>query len=280
MKSGIDTSYIDHSVRVQDDLFRHFNGAWLATHEIPPDRASDGVGYMLHEQAERQVREIIEDVPNTDEGRKIGDLYQAFMETARIESLGHTPIIKYLEQIEAIQNVEEFLEVLGKLEIAGFGGIFSASIYTDHMDSSANIVYLSQGGLSLPDEAYYREEQYQPIREAFLVHIEKMFGLVGITNGADHARRILSLESAIATFHWDQVKDRDATLTYNKFTRAQLEELSSPGFNWATWLKASQMPELGFATTIVREPDFFTGIGKLLSQFDRQEWLSWLQWLI
>jgi putative endopeptidase len=276
MKSGIDTSYIDHSVRVQDDLFRHFNGAWLATHEIPPDRASDGVGYMLHEQAERQVREIIEDVPNTDEGRKIGDLYQAFMETARIESLGHTPIIKYLEQIEAIQNVEEFLEVLGKLEIAGFGGIFSASIYTDHMD----IVYLSQGGLSLPDEAYYREEQYQPIREAFLVHIEKMFGLVGITNGADHARRILSLESAIATFHWDQVKDRDATLTYNKFTRAQLEELSSPGFNWATWLKASQMPELGFATTIVREPDFFTGIGKLLSQFDRQEWLSWLQWQV
>jgi putative endopeptidase len=279
MKSGISMSYVDHSVRVQDDLFRHFNGAWLATHEIPPDRASDGVGYLLHEQAERQVREIIEGAPDTDEGRKIGNLYQSFMDTTRIESLGHTPIIQYLKEIEAIKNVEEFLEVLGKLEIGGFGGIFSASIYTDHMDSLSNIMYLSQGGLSLPDEAYYREEQYQPIREAFLAHVTKMFGLVEINDGAVHATRILSLETAIATYHWNQVKDRDATLTYNKFTRAQLEELS-PGFNWATWLKASEISDPGFETTIVREPDFFTGIGKLLSQFDRQEWLSWLRWQV
>jgi putative endopeptidase len=183
MKSGIDTSYIDHTVRVQDDLFRHFNGAWLATHDIPADRASDGVGYLLHEQAERQVREIIEGSPDTDEGRKIGNLYQSFMDTARIESLGSTPIIKYLEEIDSIKNVAEFLEVLGKLEIEGFGGIFSASIYTDHKDSLSNIIYLSQGGLSLPDEAYYREEQYQPIRAAFLTHAERLFGLVGINDG-------------------------------------------------------------------------------------------------
>jgi putative endopeptidase len=279
MKSGIDTSYIDHTVRVQDDLFRHFNGAWLATHDIPADRASDGVGYLLHEQAERQVREIIEGSPDTDEGRKIGNLYQSFMDTARIESLGSTPIIKYLEEIDSIKNVAEFLEVLGKLEIEGFGGIFSASIYTDHKDSLSNIIYLSQGGLSLPDEAYYREEQYQPIRAAFLTHAERLFGLVGINDGAIQAKQILSLETAIATYHWDQVRDRDATLTYNKCTRAQLEELA-PGFDWAIWLQASEIQELDFAVTIVREPDFFTGIGKLLSQFNRHEWLSWLRWQV
>ena len=279
MKSGINTSYIDLDVRVQDDLFRHFNGTWLATHEIPADRASDGVGYMLHEQAERQVREIIEGAPDTDEGRKISNLYQSFMDTARIESLGYSPILKYLEMIDSVKNVEDFLEVLGKLEIAGFGGIFAASIYTDHKDSLSNVVYLSQGGLSLPDEAYYREEQYQAIREAFLTHAEKLFGLVGIDDGANQAKQILSLETAIATYHWDQVRDRDATLTYNKCTRAQLEELA-PGFNWTTWLRASEIEELTFAITIVREPDFFTGIGKLLSQFDRDKWLSWLRWQV
>lgn len=279
MKSGIDTSYIDQTVRVQDDLFRHFNGIWLATHEIPADRASDGVGYQLHEQAERQVREIIEGAPSTEEGMKIGNLYQSFMDTTRIENLGHKPIVRYLEKVDAITDVKDFLRVLGELEIDGFGGLFSASIYTDHMDSLSNIIYLSQGGLSLPDEAYYREEQYQPIREAFLVHAAKMFDLVGINDGAAQAERILSLETAIATFHWDQVKDRDATLTYNKFTRSQLEELS-PGFDWATWLAASEIPDLGFETTIVREPDFFAGVGKLLSQFDRDECLSWLRWQV
>lgn len=279
MKSGIDTSYIDTTVRVQDDLFRHFNGKWLDTHIIPADRASDGVGYKLHEQAERQVREIIEDSPTTDEGQKIGDLYKSFMDTVRIQTLGYEPIIPYLKKVDAINNVSDLLTVLGKLELDGFGGIFSAAIYTDHMDSLSNIIYLSQGGLSLPDEAYYREEQYQVIREAFLSHVAKMFALVGIDDGPAQAQRILSLETAIASYHWDQVKDRDATLTYNKFTRAQLEELS-PGFDWATWLSSGEIPDLGFETTIVREPDFFTGIGTLLSQFDRDEWLSWLRWQV
>ena len=279
MKSGIDTSYIDPAVRAQDDLFRHFNGKWLDTHEIPADRASDGVGYKLHEQAELHVREIIEGSPATDEGQKIGDLYKSFMDTERIQALGYTPILPYLEMIDAIGNVGEFLTVLGKLELDGFGGIFSAAIYTDHMDSLSNIIYLSQGGLSLPDEAYYREEQYQPIREAFLVHAAKMFDLVAIADGAAQAERLLSLETAIASYHWDQVKDRDATLTYNKFTRAQLEALS-PGFDWANWLAAGEISDHGFETTIVREPDFFTGIGVLLSQFDREEWLSWLRWQV
>ncbi len=279
MNSGIDTSYIDPNMRVQDDLFRHFNGKWLETHVIPADRASDGVGYKLHEQAERQVREIIEGSPATDEGQKIGDLYKSFMDTARIQALGYAPIMAHLKDVDAINNVGDFLTVLGKLELDGFGGIFSAAIYTDHMDSLSNIIYLSQGGLSLPDEAYYREEQYQVIREAFLSHVAKMFALVGIDDGPAQAERILSLETAIASYHWDQVKDRDATLTYNKFTRPQLEELS-PGFDWATWLSAGEIPDLGFEITIVREPDFFTGIGTLLSQFDREEWLSWLRWQV
>ena len=279
MKSGIDTSYVDPAVRVQDDLFRHFNGKWLDTHEIPADRASDGVGYKLHEQAEQQVREIIEGSPATSEGAKIADLYKSFMDTARIQALGCTPIHSYLEKIDTIIDVGDFLNVLGKLELDGFGGIFSAFISTDHKDSQSNILYLTQGGLSLPDEAYYREEQYQEIREAFLTHAEKMFTLVGIKNGSAHSQRILSLETAIASHHWDQVKDRDATLTYNKYSRAQLEALS-PGFEWATWLQASEIPERGFETTIVREPDFFIGIATLLSQFNREEWLSWLRWQV
>lgn len=279
MKSGIDTSYIDPQVRVQDDLFRHFNGAWIKTHEIPADRASDGVGYKLHEQAERQVRKIIEDSPATEEGQKIGDLYRSFMDTARIQNLGYSPILEYLDQINAITNAEDFFKVLAQLELAGFGGIFSAFISTDHMDSLSNILYLTQGGLSLPDEAYYREEQYQPIREAFVAHAIKMFSLVGINDGSAQAERILSLETAIASHHWDQVKDRDATLTYNKYSRAELENLS-PGIDWTTWLVAGAIPDLGFETTIVREPDFFTGIGLLFSQFDREAWCSWLRWQV
>lgn len=279
MKSGIDTSFIDPSVRVQDDLFRHFNGTWLKVHEIPADRASDGVFYKLHEEAEAHVKAIIEGNAEGSDSPKISDLYGSFMDTQTIESLGISPIAGYLERVDRIRTCADFLRTLGEFELDGFGGIFSAFISTDHKDSLSNILYLSQGGLSLPDEAYYREGQYESIRNAFLDHVQKMFELIGISEPQEHATRILDLESKIAHRHWDQVKDREATLTYNKFSRVELEALT-PGFDWKIWLDGGQLSEVGFETTIVREPDFFTGIAELLADFDRDSWSSWLKWQV
>ena len=279
MKSGIDTSFIDTSVRVQDDLFRHFNGTWLKVHEIPADRASDGIGYKLHEEAEAHVKAIIEGHSQGSDSQKISDLYGSFMDTQTIESLGISPIIGYIERVDRIKTCADFLRTLGEFELDGFGGIFSAFISTDHKDSLSNILYLSQGGLSLPDEAYYREDQYEEIRIAFLEHVQKMFELTGITHPQAHANRILDLESRIARHHWDQVKDREATLTYNKFTRLELEALT-PGFDWKIWLDGGELPEAGFETTIVREPDFFKGIADLLADFDHESWSSWLKWQV
>ncbi|MFA5919127.1 MAG: M13-type metalloendopeptidase [Candidatus Nanopelagicaceae bacterium] len=277
MKSGIDTSFIDSTVRIQDDLYRHLNGTWLLSHEIPADRASDGVGYKLYEEAEAHVRAIIEGPASGPDSQKISDLYSSFIDTERIESLGASPIAAYLAKVDQIESSRDFLRTLGEFELDGFGGIFAAEISTDHMDSLSNIIYLSQGGLSLPDEAYYREDQYEPIRVAFRDHVTKMFGLIGIENGQEHAIRILALETKIARHHWDQVRDRDATLTYNKFTRPELDSLCL-GLDWKIWMDGCEIPASGFETTIVREPDFFTGIGQMLSDFDLESWRSWLKW--
>ena len=279
MKSGIDTSHIDPTIRVQDDLYRHVSGKWLSAFEIPADRASDGVGYALYEQAQQQVREIIEGSEMSDEGRKISELYQSFMATSQIENLGISPIAADLSRAAAISNSHDFLQLLAELDSKGLGGLIGAYISTDHKNSTENILYLSQSGLSLPDEAYYRDEQYQPIREAFLTHVAKMFEITGLPDGPAHASRILALETLIAKSHWDQVKDRDATLTYNKFKRAQLEALS-PGMEWGLYLSAGEIAERVFETVIVREPDFIAGIGKLMSEFDLAAWRSWLIWQI
>jgi putative endopeptidase len=279
-KSGIELAYFDHSTRAADDLYKHANGAWLADFVIPDDRASDGVGYELYEKAEAQVRTIIESsMEMTGEAGKVGALYRSFMDTDRIEALGTSPIKNDLARAAEVKSKVEFLEVLGKLEMHGLGGLFSTSIYTDHMNSDANIVYLGQGGLSLPDEAYYREDEYAPIREALQAHIAKMFDLAGLSDSAGHASRILALETQIAAAHWDQVRDRDATLTYNKVTRAELEELS-PGFDWGIYLKAGRIEDRILATSVVREPDFFTKVAALLEEFDAPKWVSWLQWQV
>jgi len=282
MRSGIDLKHIKPSVRPQDDLYRHVNGTWIDGAEIPADRSSDGAFYQLYEQAELHVRQIIEELsaeastPNSIP-QKIGDLYRSFMDEARAETLGLEPVANYLAKALAVKDVTQFHKTLGEFESLGLGGLFYQYITTDNMDSNSNIIYVGQAGLSLPDEAYYREEEFAEIRTALLAHIERMFALAKIENPGEHAKRIFDLETQIASHHWDQVRDRDATLTYNKMTIQELKE-SSTGLDWDLWLATSGAPAAAFNSVIVRQPSFFAGVGKLLENFDAPAWSSWLTW--
>jgi putative endopeptidase len=185
LRSGIDPSHIDTTFRPQDDLYRYFNGRWLKDHEIPQDRSSDGITYQLYLEAEAQVREIIETAKGEGDAQKIRDLYDCFLDTDAITKAGITPLLEDLAAIDRIETRDQFIKTMADLEMRGLGGAFGLGIYGDAMNSEMNIIYLGQGGLSLPDEAYYREEQYEEIRKAFKVHVAKMFALAKIDNGAD-----------------------------------------------------------------------------------------------
>jgi putative endopeptidase len=276
VKSGIVTTFMDHEVRPQDDLFRHFAGKWLREYEMPADRASDGVSRELYDIAEVQVREIIESASGSAEAQKIGDLFKSFMDTDGIKARGLSPLTDDLAAIDAITDLTSFIATMGRLELGGIGGIFGAAVYADPMNSQKNIFHMGQGGISLPDESYYREEQFAPIRAAFIEHVAKMGALAGVPLMADE---ILALETEIASHHWDQVKDRDATLTYNKTTKAELVALA-PNFDWDLWASNAGIPAIAFDDLNIHEPSFFSGISGMLASFDsrREIWISWLKW--
>src|SRR5690554_5053370 len=108
LHSGIDLSALDPAVRPQDDLYRHVNGRWIDSYEIPADRAMDGAFRALHDRSEEHVREIIEELgaqvaegaapvseaaaPVTGTAAQVGALYASFMDTATVERLGVEPI--------------------------------------------------------------------------------------------------------------------------------------------------------------------------------------------
>ena len=284
MRSGLDLNHIDPSVRPQDDLFRFMNGKWLKESVIPDDRASDGAFYWLYEQAEKQVKQIILDQAASNaaggsNAQKIGDLYNSFMDEEKIEQLGITPIAKDLAAAASFKTADEFFQILGELESQGLSGLFYSYVSTDNKDSSKNIVYLGQSGLSLPDEAYYREGEYQEVRDAFLLHVEKIFELANLPDGKAAAKQVLELETQIAACHWDQVKDRDAEATYNKKSFIELTSLA-PAFNWKLWITASNTPAHVLEQVVVRQPSYFEGLSKLIESFDLERWRSWLTWHI
>jgi putative endopeptidase len=281
-------SDVDPSVRPQDDLFRHVNGRWLATTEIPDDRAVDGAFVRLRDESEAECRAIVEAAaaasaqglaePGSVQ-QKIGDLYASFMDTERIEALGASPLAPELAAVDAVTDHAGLVRLLGTFERSGVGGPFAYWVDTDNAKSDEYVVYLTQAGLGLPDESYYREEQYAAIREAYVGHVERILTLGGRPDPAGAAQRVLALETALAAHHWDRVRNRDANATYNKLDRAGLEALL-PGIDLASWLAAAQLPDPAFAQVVVRQPSYLTGMAEVLLATPVETWREWLAWRV
>ncbi|MFT4085578.1 MAG: M13-type metalloendopeptidase [Gordonia sp. (in: high G+C Gram-positive bacteria)] len=281
--SGLDLSWTDDSVRLSDDLFTHVNGRWLSTHEIPDDRSVDGAFHVLRDNAEADVRTIVEECAEsgaeTDTGAsKIGGLYTSFMDTGRIEELGLSAISGSLESIAAISSPAELATMLGELARGGVNGLFGFYVDTDAKQSDRYLVHVVQSGLGLPDESYYREDKYADTRAAYVKHVEKMFALAGVDDPAAAASTVLDVETELASHHWDVVRRRDAEATYNLMTRDEFASAAA-GFDLAAWIAAVQGAGSGaFDEVVVGQPSFVTGAAQAIAQRPLHDVKTWLTW--
>ncbi|BBY06599.1 M13 family metallopeptidase [Mycobacterium noviomagense] len=287
LHSGIDLTNVDAGIRPQDDLFGHVNGRWLAEYDIPPDRAVDGAFRSLFDRAEAQVRDLIAETaaaaaaPGTDEQR-IGDLYASFLDEETVEQRGVHPLLEELAAIEDAADPDALAAVLGALQRTGVGGGVGLYVDTDAKNSTRYLLHVTQSGLGLPDESYYRDEQHAQILAGYPGHIARMFALVYGGDAQQHAEtaaRIVALESKLAAAHWDVVKRRDVALTYNLRTFAEVQA-EAAGFDWAGWVGAlGSTPEL-VAEIVVRQPDYLTAFAQLWGSEPLDEWKRWVRWRV
>ena len=285
IRSGIDLSYVDADARPQDDLFGHVNGRWLAEYAIPADRATDGAFRYLFDRAEEQVRDLITEAsssgapPGTDEQR-IGDLYASFLDEEAVERRGTQPLLDESAMIDNAADADALAAAIGTLQRTGVGGGVGMYIDTDSKDSTRYLVHFTQSGIGLPDESYFRDEQHAEVLAAYGGHIANMFSLVFGGDSADHAdsaARIVALETKLAAAHWDVVKRRDADLSYNLRTFAELQA-EGVGFDWAGWVNALGSTPEEVAELVVRQPDYLTAFAALWDSEDLEDWKRWARW--
>jgi endothelin-converting enzyme/putative endopeptidase len=271
---------MDPATRPQDDLFRHVNGRWLDTTEIPADRSAWGAFVELAEQSEARVRAIIEGhaAGSPDPGtnaQRIGDLFRSFMDEQRIEELGAEPVRAHLEEVAALADLEALAGFVGGLERRGGGGFFGAYVDTDDRNSDRYLVNLVQGGIGLPDESYYREDKFADIRTAYRAHVEKLLALAGWADPAGSAQRVLDVETRLAQGHWERAETRDVLKAYNLTTLEQLRALV-PALPLDTWAAALGASEQTLAETVVRQPSYLEHLSTAFSEVPLEDWKAWV----
>jgi putative endopeptidase len=270
-KLGVELRNFDTSVRPQDDFYKYVNGGWVKNTPMPADRARYGSFIELAEKSEAALRVIIEeaaadkDAKPDSELQKVGNLYQSFMDTQRIESLGVEPVRADLQRIAALKSSDELPELLAQLYRGGVQMPLMLFVGQDAKQATRYIVYASQSGLGLPDREYYskQEPRFVEVRAAYLAYVEKLLTLAGEKDAAAAAKAIVGLETTLAEKSWDRARNRDREATYNPKTVAELEKLT-PGFSWARFLKA-----VGAEATpavIVRQPDYFQAMAEVMKK--------------
>ncbi|WP_455834517.1 M13 family metallopeptidase [Pseudarthrobacter siccitolerans] len=276
--SGIDLSTFDNTVRPQDDLYQHVNGAWLKATEIPDDRPLEGTFTALRDGSEIAVRDIIEEAAAKGPEasgieRKVGGLYSSFMDEATVEAKGMEPIRQRLADVFATTTVADLVSLAGRLFRADVGGLFYIYPAPDAGNPDRVLLYTGQGGLGLPDESYYREEKFAPMVTAYEAHVRRMLDLADIPDAAAAAGRVVALETKLASHHWDNVTLRDPQKTYNLKTA---NEASAMFPLISTWFEAAGIDGAKRQEIVVSTPPFFEGAALLLESEPLAHWQEWL----
>ncbi|UKA56969.1 M13 family metallopeptidase [Arthrobacter sp. FW306-2-2C-D06B] len=277
-QSGITLSNIDESVRPQDDLYQHVNGAWLKSTVIPDDRPLEGTFTALRDGAELAVKAIIEEAAAKGAEasgieRKVGGLYNSFMDEEATEAKGMEPIRHRLAEVFATASPAEVVSLTGRLFRSDVSGLFSIYPAPDAGNPDRILLYIGQGGLGLPDESYYRDGKFEGIVSAYVKYVAKLFGLAGIPDAEDAAARVVALEKSLASHHWDNVTLRDPQKTYNLKTAEEGRELF-PYLD--AWFDSARIEADKFTELVVSTPDFFTGASALVESESLATWQEWL----
>ena len=277
---------LDRSADACTDFYQFACGGWRAKNPLPGDQPRFGRFNELADGNRTILREILEaaakDDPKRDPvDRKIGDYYAACMDEAGIEAKGLSGLKPDLDRVLALASKADLPALLGHLHTFGVGAGFTLSSGQDFKDATQFIADADQGGMGLPERDYYFRDDAKSVelRKAYVVHVQRMFELLGDAPAAaaKSASTVMEIETALARSAMDLVSRRDPEKVYNKMLLSELAA-RTPSFDWTPYLKEAEAP--AFSSLNVSDPGFFKGFEEVVKSRSIADWKTYLRWQI
>ena len=273
---GFDLGGRDLTVKPGDDFNAYANGAYLKNTEIPADKARFGPFDVLYENAQSQLKAIIETSaanPTNANAQKVGALYASFMDEARVNQLGAQPLAADLAAVRAVADHSGMARLMGESH-AGFGGsLFGVDVFEDLQNPNLNSAYIGPGRPRparprlLPEDRLRRRR-----REAYVAYVTRALTAAGWSNPAQAAADILAFETKVAEKHWTTVERRQIDKIYNPTAVADLATLA-PGFDWTAFLQGAQIGNV--PTVVLMENTAIPGIAQVFADTPLDTLKAW-----
>lgn len=286
LKSGIDLTNLDNSVRPADDFFQYACGGWMKKNPLPAAYSRYGSFDKLAKDNNERINSILTDLlKNTyAEGsteRKLSDFYKLAMDSVRRNAEGVKPVMPLLGELEGAKSLDALRALQLKYAAFGYGVPMGIGFGADEKNAKMNILNVYQGGLVLGQKEYYldTDSATTAIRDAYKKHIVRMFKLFGFSE-ADAQKKmadILKVETELAKVSKSRTELRDVEANYNKMTLDEFES-SYPHVNLTKMLNAEGVKTEYFKEMVVGQPSFVKGADAVLAGITADELRAYMEW--
>ena len=273
---GLDLTSQKQGVKPGDDFWTYANGAWDARTEIAPDRPSAGVGVTVAEEAEVNVRGILDEMGRNPgqygaSGRQIGDFYASWMDVEGIEARGTAPLKPYLDRIAAAKD-QAALQVL--FASPDYASPVNLGIIPSLSNPTQYTAVVGQGGLGMPRDNYLLPgEKYEGYRAAYRAYVERIQTLAGIRDASAKADAIVTLETAMAKDQWSPEESRNIAKLNDPQTIDGLKA-KAPEFDWVLMVKTAGLS--ASPTVLMTQNTALIAMGKIFAATPVDTWKAYL----
>ena len=284
LTTGIDLANLDTTALPGTDFYQYACGGWMKNHPLTDEYSQYGSFTVLAENNRKQMQGLIEELAKGQHeagsvAQKIGTLYNLAMDSVKLNQEGTAPIKTELEEIASLKNKADVYALLGSLERRGITSYLGTGVGADQKNSDMNAVYTSQAGLSMGERDYYlaTDEATTKIREAFKVHVAKMYQLAGFDEATANRGRdiVMDVETRLAKTFRSMVELRDPQANYNKMTLDELKQKYA-SFNWDAYLTNLGLKDV--QEIIVGQPEALAEAAKILDSLPVEQQVLYLQW--
>jgi predicted metalloendopeptidase len=280
--STIDKEFLDAKVKPTEDFFLFSNGKWIAKSKIPASESRWGSFNELEQNNKKKLTQIL-DFATKNSGQKrsqnqlLGDYYLSYTNMKARNKAGFQSVKVDLDEINALKSMEELPSMVAKLHLDGLGTLFSFGVDQDLKNIDRNVVYLSQGGIGLPNCEYYLKENKKTILDTYKLYVEKSFVKFGYsqTDAQNAAKIIVDFETNLAKSMLTPAELRVPETTYNMTGMNEVGSLFGK-FDFTSYYQKIGLKSVD--SIVIGTTKFVETIASLYSDEDLEAWKKYLTW--
>ncbi|MEN5060930.1 M13 family metallopeptidase [Luteimonas sp. TWI1416] len=265
------------------DLYAAVNKDWLAANVLVAGQGTRSALGELQALAQQQQYDLLDaamQAPQNNVQQLLGDFWASGLDEAAVEADGAKPIAPLIARIDGIRRTRDIAPSIAALHSVGIPVVFNFGAEVDVADLNRNIAYFVQGGLGLPDPAYYSrgDAQTEAVFAQYTQYVRNILALTGTTEDrleADTAL-VLDLERRIAAASKPLADIRDPRTQYalvdvaglgKQYRRLQLED-----FLQAQHVTATQVS--------LADAALFQQLDTLVNTLKPEQWKAYLRFHI